>query len=80
MYSDAILTRDVTQHGLRAGDVGTVVERHVDESGEDYIYPSELFAPRRLPAAVLRRLGGATRPRKSTARSGSRKRRVLKRV
>ena len=32
------------------------------ETGEDYIYPSELFLPIRLPAAVLRRLGGA-RPR-----------------
>jgi hypothetical protein len=28
MYSDVILTRDVTEHGLRAGDVGTVVECH----------------------------------------------------
>ena len=29
MYGDVILTRDVTEGGLRAGDVGTVVERHV---------------------------------------------------
>jgi hypothetical protein len=28
VYSDVILTRDVTERGLRAGDVGTVVERH----------------------------------------------------
>ena len=28
MYGDVILTRDVTERGLRAGDVGTVVERH----------------------------------------------------
>ena len=28
MYGDVILTRDVTEHGLRAGDVGTVAERH----------------------------------------------------
>ncbi len=28
MYGDVILTRDVTGRGLRAGDVGTVVERH----------------------------------------------------
>ncbi len=27
MYGDVILTRDVAEHGLRAGDVGTVVER-----------------------------------------------------
>ena len=27
MYGDVILTRDVTEHGLRAGDVGTIVER-----------------------------------------------------
>jgi hypothetical protein len=30
--------------------------RVVDESGEDYIYPSDLFVPVRLPAAVARRL------------------------
>ena len=30
--------------------------RVVDESGEDYIYPSDLFVPVRLPAAVVRRL------------------------
>ncbi len=29
MYGDVILTRDVRELGLRAGDVGTVVERHV---------------------------------------------------
>jgi hypothetical protein len=28
LYGDVILTRDVTERGLRAGDVGTVVERH----------------------------------------------------
>jgi hypothetical protein len=28
LYSDVILTRDVEDAGLRAGDVGTVVERH----------------------------------------------------
>jgi hypothetical protein len=27
-FSDAILTRDVPEHDLRAGDVGTVVEVH----------------------------------------------------
>ena len=29
MYGDVILTRDVTERDLRAGDVGMVVERHV---------------------------------------------------
>ncbi len=29
IYGDVILTRDVTERELRAGDVGTVVERHV---------------------------------------------------
>ena len=32
--------------------------RIVDESGEDYAYPSDLFVPVRLPAAVVRRLTG----------------------
>jgi hypothetical protein len=35
--------------------------RVVDESGENYIYPSELFVLVRLPAAVVRRLRGSAR-------------------
>jgi hypothetical protein len=29
--------------------------RVIDESGEDYVYPSDLFVPVKLPAAVIRR-------------------------
>lgn len=29
MHGDVVLTRDVPEHGVRAGDIGTVVERHV---------------------------------------------------
>ena len=45
--------------------------RVVDESGEDYIYPSGLFVPLRLPAAVARRLRGPVRPRSSEAARGT---------
>jgi hypothetical protein len=40
--------------------------RIVDESGEDYLYPSELFVALRLPAAIARRLMSASQenPRK----------------
>src|SRR2546425_2317283 len=41
--------------------------RIVDESGEDYLYPSELFVALRLPAAIARRLMSTSRP--STRRS-----------
>jgi len=37
-----------------AGREGYV--RVIDESGEDYIYPSDMFVPVKLPAAVIRRL------------------------
>jgi len=30
--------------------------RVIDESGEDYIYPSDLFVAVKLPAAAIRRL------------------------
>ncbi len=30
--------------------------RIIDESGEDYVYPSDLLVPVKLPAAVVRRL------------------------
>lgn len=42
--------------------------RVVDESGEDYIYPSELFVTVRLPEAVVRRLRGSARARLGAAR------------
>ena len=47
--------------------------RVIDESGEDYIYPSDLFVPVKLPAAVVRRLRGTVRttrrPRGSVSRA-----------
>ena len=43
MYGDVILTRDVTERGLRAGDVGTVVERHVVSGVTEEGYSVEFF-------------------------------------
>jgi len=61
LYNDVILTRDVAEHGLRAGDVGTVVEQHrVPGLAEDG-YSVEFFdmtgntvAVVTLPASALR--------------------------
>ena len=39
--------------------------RVIDESGEDYIYPADLFVPIKLPALVARRL--RSRAKASTA-------------
>jgi len=41
--------------------------RVIDESGEDYMYPSDLFVPLKLPAAVVRRFTERTAARLSTA-------------
>ena len=61
MYGDVILTRDVTERGLRAGDVGTVVERHVVPGVLEEGYSVEFFdmtgntvAVVTLPASALR--------------------------
>ena len=43
MYGDVPLTRDVTEHGLRAGDVGTVVERHTVANVSEEAYSVEFF-------------------------------------
>ena len=51
--------------------------RIVDESGEDDLYPTELFVPITLPPAILRHLGGAAHPRHGTARPKASKRRTL---
>lgn len=61
LYSDVILTRDVEEHGLRAGDVGTVVERHRVPSVAEEGYSVEFFdmmgntvAVITVPASALR--------------------------
>ena len=47
--------------------------RVVDESGEDYIYPSALFVSVRLSAAVLRRLRHPSRAGSSSGRRPARR-------
>jgi len=47
--------------------------RVVDESGDDYIYPSDLFVPVRLPAAVVRQLKGRSRTRSTVGRRAIRR-------
>ena len=44
LYSDVILTRDIPERGLRAGDVGTLVDRHVVPGVADEGYSVEFFA------------------------------------
>ena len=47
--------------------------RIIDESGEDYIYPSDLFVPVKLPTAVVRRLRRRTDAKTPTARRSIRR-------
>ena len=61
LYSDVILTRDVEEHGLRAGDIGTVVERHRVPGVAEEGYSVEFFdmtgntvAVITVPASALR--------------------------
>ena len=68
MYQDVILTADAPEHGLCAGDVGAVVERHVAPGREDG-YSVEFFdmtgrtvAVVTLPGNRLRAPTAADRP------------------
>jgi Domain of unknown function (DUF4926) len=61
LYSDVILTRDVVERGLRADDVGTVVERHFVPGTAEEEYSVEFFdlignrvAVVTVPASALR--------------------------
>jgi hypothetical protein len=61
LFSDVILTRDVADRGLRAGDVGTVVDRHVVPGVAEEGYSVEFFdmtgntvAVITVPASALR--------------------------
>jgi hypothetical protein len=69
LYSDAILTRDIVERGLQAGDVGTVVERHVVPGMTDKGYSVEFFdmtgntvAVVTIPAGALRLPAPSDRP------------------
>ncbi len=68
LYSDVVLTEDLLDAGLRAGDVGTVVDRHVVAGIEDG-YSVEFFDMTGRTVAVvtvgeskLRRPTHANRP------------------
>ena len=68
MFSDVILTTDFPEHGLCAGDVGRMVERH-DMPGKEVGYSVEFFdmtgdtvAVVTLPARMLRSPTHADRP------------------
>jgi hypothetical protein len=68
LFQDVILTADIPKHGLCAGDVGTVVERHVVAGKEDG-YSVEFFdmtgqtvAVVTIPASDLRQPMPSDRP------------------
>jgi hypothetical protein len=69
LYTDVILTRDVAEGGLRAGDVGTVVDRHVVPGVAEEGYSVEFFdmtgntvAVIAVPASALRLPVATDRP------------------
>ena len=43
LYSEVILTRDIAERGLRTGDIGTIVERHVVPGVAEEGYSVEFF-------------------------------------
>lgn len=68
LFSDVILAHDVLDENLRAGDVGTVVERH-EVAGLETGYSIEFFdmlgntiAVVTLPASALRQPTREDRP------------------
>ncbi len=69
MFQPAILTADLPEEGLRAGDVGTVVEHHVVPGASADGYSVEFFdmtgntvAVVTLPESSLREPTPADRP------------------
>ena len=69
LYTDVILTRDVAEGRLRAGDVGTVVDRHVVPGVAEEGYSVEFFdmtgntvAVITVPASALRLPTATDRP------------------
>jgi len=68
LYTEVVLVRDAPDEGLRAGDVGMVVERH-EVAGREIGYSVEFFdmlgntvAVTTLPVGALRAPTQADRP------------------
>jgi hypothetical protein len=78
LYQDVILTADLPEHALCAGDVGTLVEHHV-VPGKEEGYSVEFFdmtgqtvAVVTVPAHLLRSPTAADRPSaRSLAKAGA---------
>lgn len=68
MYQDVILTVDLSEHSLRAGDIGTLVERHmvpgkeVGCSVEFFDMTGRTVAVVTVPCSRLRAPTSADRP------------------
>jgi hypothetical protein len=66
LYKDAILTVDLPAEGLRAGDVGTVVERHEVPGVVEAGYSVEFFDMTGRTVAVVTVPASNLRPPTST--------------
>lgn len=68
LFSDVVLTADIADEGLMAGDVGTVVDRHVAPGIEDgysvefFDMTGQMVAVVTLPQSLLRSPTRADRP------------------
>jgi len=77
MYQDVILTADLPDQGLRAGDVGTLVERHIvpgKEQGcsvEFFDMTGRTVAVVTLPCSYFRAPTAADRPSTRTLSGAS---------
>lgn len=65
-YKDAILTVDLPSDGLRAGDVGTIVERHQVPGLAEIGYSVEFFDMTGRTVAVVTVPASYLRPSSST--------------
>ena len=61
LFSDVILTRDFQEDGRRAGDIGTVVDRHLVRGVDDVGYSVEFFDMTGRTVAVVTVPAGALR-------------------
>jgi hypothetical protein len=61
LFSDAILTRDLPEIGLRAGDIGTVVDRHMARGVDEVGYSVEFFDMTGRTVAIVTVPAGALR-------------------
>jgi len=73
LFERVVLTRNLTSHGLRAGDVGLIVDRHPADASRPATYELEFYSEQGETIAVVAVPAAAVREATMRDLAGSRR-------